>query len=110
MIYLLYYYCNTVPYEFSQLINFVRCVDSSNFWDSVETKLEQCWDSVGIRDGKMNKFFGPARPVVPFPGPARPGPARKTIFNFRPVWARLGPFGPVWGPAKIFSVKFYVLN
>ena len=26
------------------------------------------------RDGKMTKFFGPARPVVPFSGPARPGP------------------------------------
>ena len=68
--------------------------------------------TIRIRDGKMTIFFGPARPVGPFPGPARPGPARNTIFNFRPVWASLGPFGPVWGPAKIFSVvhKFNVLN
>ena len=38
------------------------------------------------RDVKTPKFFGPARPVVHFSGPAR-----NTIFNFRPVWARLGP-------------------
>ena len=53
----------------------------------------------------MTIFFGPDRPVVPFLGPARPGPACNTIFNFRPVWARLGPFGPL--PK---SVKFNVLN
>ena len=35
-----------------------------------------------IRDVKTPKFFCPARPVVHFSGPAR-----NTIFYFRPVWA-----------------------
>ena len=35
------------------------------------------------RDDKTTLFFGPAQSVVPFPGPAR-----NTIFNFMPVWAR----------------------
>ena len=42
--------------------------------------------SVLSRDVKTYKFFGPARSSF-----SRPGPARNTIFNFRPVWARLGP-------------------
>ena len=40
---------------------------------------------VPIRDVKTPKFFGPARSLF-----FRPGPARNTIFYFRPVWARLG--------------------
>ena len=40
---------------------------------------------IRVRDGKTTIFFSPARPVDPFPGPAR-----NTIFNFRPVCARLG--------------------
>ena len=35
------------------------------------------------RDGKTTIFFGPARSSF-----FRSGPARNTIFNFRPVWAR----------------------
>ena len=42
-----------------------------------------------IRNGKTTKFFGPAHSSL-----SRSGPARNTIFNFRPVW-------PIWGPAKI---------
>ena len=34
------------------------------------------------RDVKTPKFFGPARPVAHFSGPAR-----NKIFYFRPVWA-----------------------
>ena len=41
---------------------------------------------VCTRDVKTPKFFGPAQLVVHFSGPAR-----NTIFNFRLVWARLGP-------------------
>ena len=57
---------------------------------------------VQTRDGKMTKFFGPARPVVPFAGPARP------VIQF----LILGPFGPVLGPfwAPPKAVKFNVLN
>ena len=47
----------------------------------------------------MTIFFGPARPVVPFS--ARPGPARNTIFIFRPVWARFGP------RQNLLSLMFY---
>ena len=35
------------------------------------------------RDGKTPNFYGPARPVVYFSGPAR-----NNLFYFRPVWAR----------------------
>ena len=41
---------------------------------------------IGTRDGKMTIFFGPAH---------------NTIFNFRPVWAHLGP------SQKLLSLMFY---
>ena len=41
---------------------------------------------VSARDGKMTIFFGPAR---------------NTIFNFRPVWAGLGP------RQNLLSLMFY---
>ena len=47
--------------------------------------------SLGTRDGKAIIFFGPVRPVVPFPGRAR-----NTIFNFRPVWARENLFSSMF--------------
>ena len=49
-----------------------------------------------IRDGKTTIFFGPARPVVPIPGPVRP------VIQF----LILGPFGP----SKIYSVQTRGVN
>ena len=46
---------------------------------------------MGTRDGKMTIFFGPARPEVPFPGPARPVIQFLILGPFGPVWTRLGP-------------------
>ena len=55
------------------------------------SRLQKHESRLQNRDGKMTIFFGPARPVVPLPGPARP------VIQF----LILGPFGPVWGPVKI---------
>ena len=57
---------------------------------------------IRTRDVKTPKFFGPARPVAHFSGPARPGPARPVIKVFN-----LGPFGPVWASKNILSSMFY---
>ena len=56
----------------------------NNVWEAIPPYSE-AYGTIHTRVVKTPKFFGPARPVAHFSGPAR-----NKIFYFRPVWARLG--------------------